>query len=149
MATNPLPQDFAEFLKLLEDEEVKYLLIGGYAVGFYGYPRATADMDVWVAVNPDNAEKTVKVLERFGMQTPELTADLFLEKGNVIRMGVPPVRLEIQTDISGVEFDECYAHRRRVDMGTVEINMISLEDLKTNKKASGRHKDLEDVEHLP
>ena len=80
MATTPLPQDFRDFLKLLEDENVDYLLIGGYAVGYYGYPRATADMDVWIAVNPANAEKTVRALERFGMKTPEITADLFLDK---------------------------------------------------------------------
>ena len=73
MATNPLPRDFRDFLKLLEDENVDYLLIGGYAVGYYGYPRATADMDVWIAVNPANAAKMVRALERFGMKTPEIT----------------------------------------------------------------------------
>jgi len=149
MATTPLPQDFRDFLKLLDDEEVEYLLIGGYAVGYYGYPRATADMDVWIAVHPANAEKTVRALRRFGMKTPELTVDLFLDKGNVIRMGLPPMRLEIQTEISGVEFAACYARRERVDMGGIRVDLISLEDLKTNKRASGRHKDLEDLEHLP
>ena len=149
MDTIPLPQDFAEFLKLLEDEGVRYLLIGGYAVGYYGYPRATADMDVWIAVNPENARKVVRALKRFGMSAPDLDAELFLEKGNVIRIGVPPVRLEIQTDISGVEFEDCYRRRRRVDMGELTVNLISLADLKTNKRASGRHKDLDDIEHLP
>jgi len=136
-------------LRLLEDEGVAYLLIGGYAVGYYGYPRATADMDVWIAVNPANAGKTVRAMERFGMRSPDLTAGLFLDKGKIIRLGVPPLRLEIQTDISGVEFEACFARRRRVDMGGVEVNLIDLADLKTNKRASGRHKDLEDLEHLP
>jgi len=149
MATTPLPRDFRDFLKLLEDEEVDYLLIGGYAVGYYGYPRATADMDVWIAVNPRNAEKAVRVLARFGMKAPSVNVDLFLDKGKVIRMGVPPMRLEIQTDISGVEFAACFARRRRVDMGGVEVNLIDIEDLKINKRASGRHKDLDDLEHLP
>ncbi len=149
MATSPLPQDFREFLKLLEDEDVAYLLIGGYAVGYYGYPRATADMDVWIAVDPDNARKTCRALRRFGMRTPEMTPELFLDKGKVIRMGIPPMRLEIQTDISGVEFSECFARRHRVDMGGLEVNLISLDDLKVNKLASGRHKDLDDLEHLP
>lgn len=149
MATSPLPRDFRDFLRLLEDEAVEYLLIGGYAVGYYGYPRATADMDVWIAVDPDNAVRTVKVLKRFGMEAPEITADLFLDKGKVIRLGVPPMRLEIQTDISGVEFADCYARRCRVDMGGIEVNLISLDDLKVNKRASGRHKDLDDLEHLP
>ena len=102
MDTNPLPQDFKDFLKLLEDEGIEYLLVGGYAVGWYGYPRATADMDVWIGTTRSNAEKIVKALKRFGMQCPDLTEGLFLEKGNVIRMGLPPMRLEIQTDISGV-----------------------------------------------
>lgn len=148
MATTTIPRDFREFLKLLEDEQVEYLLIGGYAVGYYGYPRATADMDVWIAVNPANAEKTVKALRRFGMATPDLTVDLFLDKGKIIRMGVPPLRLEIQTEISGVDFDSCYPRRQRVKIGTLEINLIGLQDLKINKRASGRHKDLEDLEHL-
>lgn len=149
MATTRLPRDFRDFLRLLEDERVDYLLIGGYAVGYYGYPRATADMDVWIAVNPANAGKTVRAMERFGMRSPDLTTELFLDKGKIIRLGLPPFRLEIQTDISGVEFDACFARRRRVDMGGVEINLIDLGDLKTNKRASGRHKDLDDLEHLP
>ncbi len=149
MATEIIPQDFKDFLKLLEDEGVAYLLIGGYAVGYYGYPRATADMDVWIAIDPQNARRTVKALERFGMRTLEMTPELFREKGKVIRMGVPPMRLEIQTDISGVDFDKCYARRNRVDLAGLQVNLISLDDLKTNKRASGRHKDLDDLEHLP
>ncbi len=145
----PIPPDFSDFLKLLEDEGVSYLLIGGYAVGYYGYPRATADMDIWIAVNPENALKTFKALERFGMRTPELTPGLFLDKGKIIRLGVPPMRLEIQTEISGVDFSDCFARRLRVDIGGMVANLISLDDLKTNKKASGRHKDLDDLEHLP
>ncbi len=144
-----LPQDFKDFLKLLEDEAVEYLLIGGYSVGYYGYPRATADMDVWIAVNPDNARKIIQTLHRFGMNTPELTEQLFLEKGNIIRFGVPPMRLEIQTEISGVEFDECFDRRVRVRLDELDVNLISLPDLKVNKQASGRYKDLEDLEHLP
>ncbi len=149
MATRIIPRDFRDFLKLLEDEGVAYLLIGGYAVGYYGYPRATADMDIWIAVDPQNAQKTVNALHRFGMRTPEMTPELFREKGKVIRMGLPPMRLEIQTEISGVDFADCYNRRNRVDVGGMQVSLISLEDLKTNKKASGRHKDLEDLEHLP
>lgn len=149
MATEIVPRDFRDFLKLLEDEGVAYLLIGGYAVGYYGYPRATADMDVWIAVDPQNARRTVAALKRFGMRSPDITPELFREKGKVIRMGLPPMRLEIQTDISGVDFDDCYKRRNRVDLGGLEVNLISLEDLKVNKRASGRYKDLEDLEHLP
>ena len=90
MATIHLPPDFKEFLKLLEDHKVHYLLIGGYAVGYYGYPRATADMDIWIAIHPDNAQKIVSVLREFGFDVPELSADLFLKEQQIVRMGVPP-----------------------------------------------------------
>ena len=149
MDTSPLPQDFRDFLKLLEDEDVAYLLIGGYAVGYYGYPRATADMDIWIALDIANAEKVFHALQRFGMQTPELTPELFLDSGKIIRLGVPPMRLEILTDISGVDFASCFSRRCRANIGDIDVNLISLEDLKINKQASGRHKDLEDLEHLP
>ena len=149
MATVPLPQDFKDFLRLLEGEGVEYLLIGGYAVGYYGYPRATADIDVWIAVSQENAVKVVRVFQNFGMKSPEITMGLFLDKGNIIRMGLPPMRIEVQTEISGVEFEDCFKRRRRIDLDGIEVNLIDLEDLKTNKRASGRHKDLEDIEHLP
>jgi hypothetical protein len=143
-----LPQDFREFLKLFEDEEVEYLLIGGYAVGCHGYPRATADLDVWVKVSQENAARIVKAVRQFGMDVPGLSAEVFLEINKVIRMGVPPVRIEMHTGISGVEFSACYARRQRVDFGGLEVNLIAFDDLKTNKRASGRLRDLEDLDHL-
>lgn len=109
MATIRLPQDFKEFLRLLNAHEVEYLLIGGYAVGYFGYPRATADMDIWVAMNPANAERIVAVLKEFGFDVPDLSAELFLKEWRIVRLGVPPVRIEISTTISGVDFDECFA----------------------------------------
>lgn len=112
-------------------------------------PRATHDMDIWIAIHPDNAERMVNVLQEFGFDMPQLSASLFLQDKSIVRMGIPPVRLEITTAISGVTFEECYA-RRVVDvMDGVEVNLISLHHLKENKKASGRHKDLDDLEHLP
>lgn len=149
MATIRLPQDFKEFLKLLKDHNVRYLLIGGYAVGYHGYPRATADMDIWVAMHPDNANRIVATLKEFGFSLPELTSELFLQERQIIRMGIPPVRLEITTSISGVEFDDCYQGRVIAELDGVEVNLINLKDLKTNKKASGRLKDLTDLEKLP
>mgnify|MGYP001144212488 CR=1 FL=1 len=149
MATIHLPPDFKEFLKLLNDHKVQYLLIGGYAVGYHGYPRATADMDIWVAIHPDNAGKIVAVLCEFGFDVPELTADLFLQEKQIVRMGVPPVKLEIVTSISGVEFDECYQERITDVLDGVKVDLIDLTHLKINKKASGRYKDLADLENLP
>ncbi|HSK87375.1 MAG TPA: hypothetical protein VK880_03420 [Anaerolineales bacterium] len=144
-----LPPDFKEFLKLLNEKNVRYLLIGGYAVGYHGYPRATNDMDVWIAVHPDNAKRIVEVLQEFGFNLPELNPDLFLKKDKIIRMGNPPMRLEISTGISGVEFEESYASKIVDTLDGIQVNIIDLPHLKANKKAAGRLKDLADLENLP
>jgi hypothetical protein len=144
-----LPLDFKEFLKLLNDSGVEYLLIGGYAVGYHGYPRATNDMDVWIAVHHDNAERMVGVLREFGFTDPQLLPDLFLRIPSIVRMGIPPMRIEVLTSISGVEFDQCFAERITDNLDGVSVNIISLPRLKQNKLASRRHKDLNDIENLP
>jgi len=144
-----IPPDFKEFLKLLNAKQVEYLLIGGYAVGYHGYPRVTGDINIWVAINPSNAEKIVEVLREFGFGVPELCADLFLEENRIIRMGYPPMRIEITTGVSGVNFAECYSERVIAVIDEIEINIINLQYLKINKKASGRLKDLIDLENLP
>lgn len=143
-----LAPDFKDFLKLLNEKQVKYLLIGGYAVGYHGHPRATADIDFWIAIDPINAQRIVEVLKEFGFGVPELSRDLFLQENRIIRMGLPPVRIEITTTISGVTFDECYQSRVKGMIDGVEVNIINLYYLKINKKMSGRHKDLNDLEHL-
>ncbi len=148
MAIIRLPPDFKEFLKLLKEHDVRYLLIGGYAVGYHGYIRATGDMDIWIAIHPDNAHKMVAVLKTFGFDHADLNAELFLHENKIIRMGVPPVRLEITTSISGVEFDECYQTRVVDELDGIEVNLIDLENLKKNKKASGRLKDMVDFKKL-
>ncbi len=149
MATIHLPSDFKEFLKLLNAHQVEYLLIGGYAVGFHGYPRATVDMDIWIAMNPANSQRIVTVLKEFGFDLPELSPELFLKEWQIIRLGVPPVRIELATTLSGVNFNECYAERVVDILDGVKVNLISLRHLKINKKASGRHQDLADLENLP
>jgi len=136
-------------LKLLNAHQVEYLLIGGYAVGYHGYPRATADMDIWIAMNPSNSQRIVIVLKEFGFDLPELSPELFLKEWQIIRMGVPPIRIELATTISGVNFNECYAERLTDTLDSVIVNLISLKHLKINKKASGRHQDLADLENLP
>lgn len=149
MEDQVLPDDFKEFLKLLEDHNVEYLLIGGYAVGYYGYPRTTADIDIWIATSPETADKMVDVFNAFGMQSPDISTELFMTPGNIVRMGLAPIRIEILNEIDGVEFSECYNRAVRVQIDEIEISMITLSDLRTNKQASGRHKDLDDLEHLP
>ena len=124
-------------------------MIGGYAVGYHGYPRATGDMDIWVAVNPENAAKTVVALKEFGFDVPELSAELFLRQNQIVRIGVPPMRIELTTTISGVNFEECYAARVVAELDGVKVNLIHLRHLKINKKAACRHKDLNDLENLP
>ena len=104
-----LPQDFRDFLKLLNSKKIEYLLIGGYAVGYYGYPRATADMDIWIAIGKENAKKITKAIKDFGLKTPDLCEAVFLEPGKIIRMGYPPIRIEVFTKISGVNFEECFS----------------------------------------
>jgi predicted nucleotidyltransferase len=149
MATIRLPPDFKEFLRLLNAHQVEYLLVGGYAVGYHGYPRATVDMDIWIGRSPETAEKMVRVLREFGFDVPNLSADLFLRVDQIVRMGVPPVRLEIFTAIPGVDFASCYRSRVLAEIDGVSVYVISLEHLKTNKRASGRNKDLADLENLP
>ncbi len=144
-----LPQDFKEFLNMLKIKNIDYLLIGGYAVGYHGYPRATNDMDIWIAIDPKTAEKMVQALKEFGFDTPELTTELFLKKNNIVRMGIAPMRIEILNSISGVDFNECFQQRVIDEIDGIEVNIINLKQLKINKQASGRHKDLDDVENLP
>ncbi len=147
MDTTLLPPDFKEFLQLLNSHEVKYLLVGGYAVGYYGYPRATADIDIWVATDEENVKNVIASLAEFGFT--DVDAELFAKEQQVIRMGVPPLRIELLTGISGVAFDVCYQEGQIVDFSGVKVNLIGLAHLKLNKAASGRYKDLNDLEHLP
>ncbi|MBI5652980.1 MAG: hypothetical protein HZC40_21410 [Chloroflexi bacterium] len=149
MATIRLPPDFKDFLQLLHSHQVEYLMIGGYAVGYYGYPRATGDMDIWIAIAPHNAEKVVATLKGFGFDVPELSVEMFLQEKQVIRMGTPPLKIDITTSISGVAFAECYAERVVEILDGVPVNLINLKHLKVNKQASGRLKDLTDLQNLP
>ena len=148
MAKPRLPADLREFLKLLNVVRVEYLLIGGYAAGYYGYPRATADMDIWVAISNQNARKLVRVLKDSGFNVPNLQPEVFLAKDRIVRFGEPPLRIEILTTISGVTFDTCFARRSKVRLDGLWVNLISLADLKRNKAASGRAKDLDDLQAL-
>lgn len=128
---------------------VKYLLIGGYAVAYHGFPRATGDMDIWVDMEKTNAEKVVSALKSLGFDLPSLTPALFLKEDQIIRMGNPPYRIEISTTISGVHFEACYQNRIVAEIEGIETPIIDLCSLKTNKKAAGRYKDLNDLENLP
>jgi hypothetical protein len=144
----PLPPDFKEFLALLNSERVEYLIVGGYAVSYYGYPRPTGDMDIWVAIHPDNASKLVSALSKFGFGDAGATRELFMTPGRIVRMGVPPVRIEVLNSVSGVEFAACRSRRVDTELDGVPVSIIARDDLVANKLAAGRQKDLNDVEHL-
>jgi len=149
MAKIELHPDFKELLRLLNSHNVRYLLVGGYAVGYHGYPRATGDMDIWIEMSESNSQKVASAFRDFGMPNEAISKSLFLEKNKVIRMGLLPVRLEVITSATGVVFNECYSNREVIEIDGIPINFISLQDLKKNKYAAGRHKDMEDLEHLP
>ena len=144
----PLPEDFKDFLKLLNSHGVEYLLIGGYAVAYHGYIRTTQDIDLWIRLSPDNAQRIAEAIAEFGFAPEGMKPEIFLQPDKIIKMGVPPLRIEVLTSVSGVAFDECYRTRETVDMGDYTIPIINREMLMKNKKASGRMKDLADVENL-
>ena len=118
-------------------------------MAYHGYPRSTAVMDIWVAANSVNANRVVAALREFGFDLPELSAELFLKEGQIVRMGVPPLRIEIWTSVSGIRFQESYANRIVDSIEDTELHILDLRHLKINKKAAGRHKDLDDLENLP
>jgi predicted nucleotidyltransferase len=146
MATILLPHDFKEFLKLLNSHGVEYLLIGGYAVNYHGYPRATGDMDVWIAIDRTNADRVAAVLREFGFV--QATPEPLTQPDTVIRMGVPPMRIEVLTSISGVDFASAFGNRIVAELDGIPVNVIDREDLKVNKRASGQLKDLADLQAL-
>jgi hypothetical protein len=133
----------------LNRTKVDYLLIGGFAVGHHGYPRTTGDIDVWIARNAENAVRIVEAMTTFGFDPGSVFPEMFLAEKKIVRFGVPPLRIEIHTSISGVEFEQCFAGRVAANVDGIDVPLISLADLRTNKKASGRFKDLADLEHLP
>ncbi len=143
-----LPEDFKEFLRLLAANDVEYLLVGGYAVGLHGYPRPTGDIDFWISRSEANAKRMYCVLIEFGFNSPDLSASLFTVKKGIVRMGVAPFKIEVITHIDGVDFADCYPRRIETELDSCKVKLINFEDLITNKKASGRPKDMNDVFEL-
>ncbi len=140
--------DFVDFLRLLTVRKVDYLIIGGFAVGHYGYVRNTGDFDIWVRQTDQNVERVADALEEFGYAPREKSLPFLKESGKILRMGMPPFRLEVSTAIDGVDFDTCFPRKSIVDLDGMPISFIGYKDLIANKKASGRLKDLADVEEL-
>ena len=143
-----LDRDFKEFIQSLNDNHVRYLVVGGYAVAFHGHPRYTKDIDIWIEMNPENATQVIKALDQFGFGSLGLQEADFLVPDQIIQLGYPPNRIDLLSTLSGVDFATCYASRVPVEVDKVLVNFIDLENLKKNKKASGRHQDLADLENL-
>ncbi len=143
-----LNEDYKDMLQSLLGNEVKFLIIGAYALAAYGYPRATGDFDIWVEASPENSKKILSSLISFGSPTSELTEITFAQKGIVFQIGVAPRRIDLITHIDGVDFNNAYPSRTIIVMEGLNLPFISKENLIKNKKATGRDKDLVDVKHL-
>lgn len=142
-----LNEDFKDLLRSLNSNKVRYLLIGGYAVIVHGHPRLTNDLDIVIARDEENVSKCLKALSEFGFGS-DLSPALFSEPKSVVRIGVAPIKIEILNYLEGVDFDSAYGRRERRPAEDITFDVISLEDLLTNKKAVGRDQDLLDVKEL-
>ena len=144
-----LNQDFKEFIQLLNDNQVKYLIIGGYAVAIHGHPRYTKDIDIWIEMSPENSQKLMTALTQFGFGSLGLTPEDFQFPDQIIQLGYPPNRIDLITTPDGIDFETCYQAKIEVIINNIIVNFIDLENLRKNKKASGRLQDLADLENLP
>ena len=143
-----LNQDFKEFVQSLNDNDVRYLVIGGYAVALHGHPRYTKDIDIWIQMTPENANRMVAALDDFGFGSLGLRAEDFLVPDQVIQLGYPPSRIDLIASPPGVDFETCYDSRVQTEIDGVAISFIDLENLKKSKRAAGRLQDLADLENL-
>lgn len=143
-----LDRDFKEFLACLVAHEVRFLVVGGYAVALHGHPRYTGDLDVWVWTDAENAAGLLSALADFGFGSVGLSSADFTEPNRVVQLGYPPVRIDLLTSIDGVDFEACFARRVDVVIGQLSVPFIALEDLRRNKAASGRPQDRADLAAL-
>jgi len=143
-----LNQDFKEFIQLLNENQVKYLVIGGYAVAIHGHPRYTKDIDIWIEISDDNANKLVTTLTQFGFESFGVTTQDFQTANQIIQLGYPPNRIDLITNPDGIDFQTCYDSKIEVNLNDVPVKFINLDNLKKNKLASGRLQDLADLENL-
>ena len=143
-----LDENFSEFIKLLNANDVKYLVVGGFAVAYHGYPRYTKDIDFWIWANPDNADKVLKTVKDFGFGSLGLQKEDLLNEDNIIQLGYEPNRIDLIMDLEGLDFETCFAHRQETEFESLPINFLNLEDLVKNKLATGRLKDKVDAQTL-
>lgn len=140
--------DFKELLELFNSHKVEYLITGAYALAFHGVPRYTGDIDLFVNPNPANAHRIINALDEFGFGSLELKVEDFIKPGQIIQLGVPPARIDIITSISGVSWNEAEAGKIAGRCGVIPVYFLGREQFITNKRATGRQKDLADLESL-
>ena len=143
-----LGPDLHDFLSLCVRHELRFLVVGGHAVGAHGHPRLTKNLDIWIWVDPENAARMVRVLEEFGFGSAGLTEADFVAEGDIIQLGQPPNRIDILTRLSGVEFESCWERRVVGLLDDLQVPFIGLSDLEQNKLSAGRHQDRADVAAL-
>ena len=143
-----LNKDYKEMLQILSNNKVKFLVVGAYAMGAYGYPRATGDFDIWVEASSENSEKIYQSLLEFGAPLSELTKTTFREEGVIFQIGVAPRRIDIITKIDGVDFKKAYSDKQEIEIEDIKIPLLSKEDLIRNKESTGREKDKLDAKYL-
>ena len=143
-----LNKNFREFLKLLIENDVRFVVVGGYAVGVHGFPRYTGDMDVFVALDAQNASRIAAVFDAFGFGELGVSAADFQQENSIVEIGREPNKIRVLTGIDGVHFNGVYENRIEVDLDGLRVPFIGIDDLLKNKQASGRSKDLIDLEEL-
>ena len=143
-----LNEDYKEMLQILLNNEVKFLVVGAYAMAAYGYPRATGDIDIWVETSKENSLKVYQSLAQFGSPLSEVTQETFCEEGVVFQIGIAPRRIDILTHIDGVNFDAAYESKELIELASLKVPFLSKENLIKNKRSSGRRQDKLDAECL-
>jgi hypothetical protein len=144
-----MSRDFVEMLSALSAAGARFLIVGAHALAAHGVPRATGDLDIWIQPTPGNAARVFEALRSFGAALFDLSVDDLSKPDTVFQIGLPPSRIDILTTISGVDFDDAWARRIEVTIGDLRVGVIGRTDFIANKKASGRPKDLLDLELLP
>ncbi|MFM7756096.1 MAG: nucleotidyltransferase [Actinomycetota bacterium] len=141
-------QDSSEFVELLARHDVRYMIVGGYALAAHGLPRATGDLDAWIWTDAGNADRILEALEEFGFGGLGIAHSDLVSPDCVVQLGYPPYRIDLLTQISGVDFEAAWTRHIEVSIGDVKVPVIGREDLIVNKRATGRPQDIADVKRL-
>ncbi|WP_290795950.1 nucleotidyltransferase [Flavihumibacter sp. UBA7668] len=143
-----LAKDFEDFIRLLNKYQVEYMVVGGYAMAFHGKPRYTGDLDIWINISDENADKMMEVIKAFGLASLGFVKEDFMEEGYISQIGYPPLRIDLLNTIDGVDFNAAFENRQKIIADDLEITFIGLQELLANKIASGRKMDIEDIKEI-